>query len=295
LYQLREALADKMMYAINYRTVTEDGLEYFQIKAVRAGDWDNRRGAVLGFRSVDAETRREMEKKYNLQQREIARLEAYIEQQRAWGRERNIIAAESREKAKTLIMMGQVYVENQKSDKPGTPVPVDAKIEVRGGGLPYVSRGGLKLEKAMETFGIMLQNKICIDIGASTGGFTDCMLQEGAKYVYAVDVGYGQIAWKLRTHPKVVNLERTNVRHITKEQIPEMIHFASVDVSFISLTLVLPVAYRFLQDDGEMVCLIKPQFEAGKENVGKKGVVRDPAVHCQVIEKIRSFVLNTGK
>ncbi len=201
---------------------------------------------------------------------------------------------ESREKAKTLIMMGQVYVENQKSDKPGTPVPVDAKIEVRGGGLPYVSRGGLKLEKAMETFGIMLQNKICIDIGASTGGFTDCMLQNGASKVYAIDVGYGQLAWKLRTHPKVVNLERTNVRHITKEQIPEMIHFASVDVSFISLTLVLPVAYRFLQDDGEMVCLIKPQFEAGKENVGKKGVVRDPAVHCQVIEKIRSFVLKNG-
>ena len=180
--------------------------------------------------------------------------------------------AESREKAKTLIMMGQVYVDNQKSDKPGTPVSEDAKIEVRGGGLPYVSRGGLKLEKAMHTFDISLKDKICMDIGASTGGFTDCMLQNGAKKVYSIDVGYGQLAWKLRTNPNVVNLERTNVRYITREQVPDDIDFASVDVSFISLTLVLPVAYQFLTEQGEMVCLIKPQFEAGKEKVGKKAL-----------------------
>ena len=202
--------------------------------------------------------------------------------------------AESRGKAKTLIMMGQVYVDNQKSDKPGTPVPEDAKIEVRGGGLPYVSRGGLKLEKAMLTFDISLKDKICMDIGASTGGFTDCMLQNGAQKVYSIDVGYGQLAWKLRTHPNVVNLERTNVRYITREQVPDDIDFASVDVSFISLTLVLPVAYQFLTEHGEMVCLIKPQFEAGKEKVGKKGVVRDPSVHKEVIEKIRNFVLEQG-
>ena len=197
--------------------------------------------------------------------------------------------AESREKAKTLIMMGQVYVDNQKSDKPGTPVSEDAKIEVRGGGLPYVSRGGLKLEKAMHTFDISLKDKICMDIGASTGGFTDCMLQNGAKKVYSIDVGYGQLAWKLRTNPNVVNLERTNIRYITREQVPDDIDFASVDVSFISLTLVLPVAYQFLSEQGEMVCLIKPQFEAGKEKVGKKGVVRDPAVHLEVIEKVIAY------
>lgn len=202
--------------------------------------------------------------------------------------------AESREKAKTIIMMGNVYVDNQKSDKPGTMIPQTAKIEVRGAPLAYVSRGGLKLEKAMQCFGLSLQDKICMDIGASTGGFTDCMLQNGAKKVYAVDVGYGQLAWKLRTDPRVVNLERTNIRYLEKEKVLEPIAFASVDVSFISLCLVLPVARDFLMEQGEMVCLIKPQFEAGRGKVGKKGVVRDPAVHKEVVEKIQSFVLEHG-
>ncbi len=202
--------------------------------------------------------------------------------------------AESREKAKTMIMMGNVYVENQKSDKPGTMVSEDAKIEVRGATLPYVSRGGLKLEKAMQCFDVVLQDKICMDIGASTGGFTDCMLQNGAAKVYAVDVGYGQLAWKLRTDDRVVNLERTNIRYLTEEQVSDPIAFASVDVSFISLCLVLPVARNFLTEQGEMVCLIKPQFEAGRGKVGKKGVVREKAVHIEVIEKILTFVLEHG-
>lgn len=202
--------------------------------------------------------------------------------------------AESREKAKAMIMMGNVYVDNQKFDKPGTMLPVETKIEVRGETMPYVSRGGLKLEKAMSMFPIDLKDKICMDIGASTGGFTDCMLQNGAKKVYAVDVGYGQLAWKLRTDSRVVNLERTNIRYITAEQVPEKINFASVDVSFISLCLVLPVAREFLTDDAEMVCLIKPQFEAGRGKVGKKGVVRDKAVHAEVIQKICDFVLTNG-
>lgn len=202
--------------------------------------------------------------------------------------------AESREKAKAMIMAGIVYVDNQKSDKAGTMIPVEAKLEVRGAVMPYVSRGGLKLEKAMASFPITLDGKVCMDIGASTGGFTDCMLQNGAKKVYAVDVGYGQLDWKLRTDERVVNLERTNIRYITEEQVPEQLDFASVDVSFISLCLVLPVARRFLRDNGEMVCLIKPQFEAGKGKVGKKGVVRDPAVHAEVVEKICAFVLENG-
>lgn len=202
--------------------------------------------------------------------------------------------AQSREKARVMIMMGNVYVDNQKSDKPGTMLPAATKIEVRGETMPYVSRGGLKLEKAMSVFPIDLKDKICMDIGASTGGFTDCMLQNGAKKVYSVDVGYGQLAWKLRTDERVVNLERTNIRYITEEQVPDKIEFASVDVSFISLCLVLPVAHRLLTDDGEMVCLIKPQFEAGRGKVGKKGVVRDKAVHVEVIEKICDFVLNNG-
>ncbi|MDD5952666.1 MAG: TlyA family RNA methyltransferase [Oscillospiraceae bacterium] len=202
--------------------------------------------------------------------------------------------AESREKAKALIMAGIVYVDNQKSDKAGTMVPVNAKLEVRGAALRYVSRGGLKLEKAMETFPITLRDQVCMDIGASTGGFTDCMLQNGARKVYAVDVGYGQLDWKLRTDDRVVNLERTNIRYLTEEQVPEKINFASVDVSFISLCLVLPVARRFLSDKGQMVCLIKPQFEAGKGKVGKKGVVREPEIHVEVIEKIRQFVLEHG-
>ncbi len=202
--------------------------------------------------------------------------------------------AESREKAKTFIMAGQVYVDGQKADKPGDTFSEDAAVEVRGKGLPYVSRGGLKLEKAMREFGLQLQGRTCMDIGASTGGFTDCMLQNGAQRVYSVDVGYGQLAWSLRTDPRVVNLERTNARYLTREQVPEEIGFFSVDVSFISLTLILPAVRPLLAEHGQAVCLIKPQFEAGREKVGKKGVVRDKAVHEEVIEKIRSFALENG-
>ncbi len=202
--------------------------------------------------------------------------------------------AESREKAKTLIMAGQVYVDGQKADKPGDTFSEDAAVEVRGKGLPYVSRGGLKLEKAMREFGLQLQGRTCMDIGASTGGFTDCMLQNGAQRVYSVDVGYGQLAWSLRTDPRVVNLERTNARYLTREQVPEEIGFFSVDVSFISLTLILPAVRPLLAEHGQAVCLIKPQFEAGREKVGKKGVVRDKTVHEEVIEKIRSFALENG-
>lgn len=201
---------------------------------------------------------------------------------------------ESREKAKTFIMAGQVYVDGQKADKPGDTFSEDAAVEVRGKGLPYVSRGGLKLEKAMREFGLQLQGRTCMDIGASTGGFTDCMLQNGAQRVYSVDVGYGQLAWSLRTDPRVVNLERTNARYLTREQVPEEIGFFSVDVSFISLTLILPAVRPLLAEHGQAVCLIKPQFEAGREKVGKKGVVRDKAVHEEVIEKIRSFALENG-
>ncbi|MFU0833412.1 MAG: 16S/23S rRNA (Cytidine-2'-O)-methyltransferase TlyA [Oscillospiraceae bacterium] len=201
---------------------------------------------------------------------------------------------ESREKAKAVIMEGKVYVNGQKQDKPGTMFPVDTPIEVRGDKLCYVSRGGLKLEKALKSFPISLKDKVVMDIGASTGGFTDCMLQNGAKKVYSVDVGYGQLAWKLRIDPRVVNLERTNVRYLTKEQVPELISFFSVDVSFISLRLVLPVARQFLEENGQAVCLIKPQFEAGRENVGKKGVVRDRKVHIQVISRIVDFVQKNG-
>ena len=201
---------------------------------------------------------------------------------------------ESREKAKTLIMAGQVYVDGQKADKPGDTFSEDAAVEVRGKGLPYVSRGGLKLEKAMREFGLQLQGCTCMDIGASTGGFTDCMLQNGAQRVYSVDVGYGQLAWSLRTDPRVVNLERTNARYLTREQVPEEIDFFSVDVSFISLTLILPAVRPLLAEHGQAMCLIKPQFEAGREKVGKKGVVRDKAVHEEVIEKICSFALENG-
>lgn len=197
--------------------------------------------------------------------------------------------AESREKAKALIMSGIVYVNDQKEIKAGRDIKSDDVIEVRGSTLKYVSRGGLKLEKAMESFPIDLDGKLCMDIGASTGGFTDCMLQNGAVKVYSIDVGYGQLAWKLRSDERVVNLERTNFRYVTREQIPEEIDFASVDVSFISLKLILPVMYNLLKDDGEAVCLIKPQFEAGRENVGKKGVVRDPKVHESVIKTIAEF------
>ncbi len=194
--------------------------------------------------------------------------------------------AESREKAKALIMSGIVYVNNQKSDKPGASVKPDDIIEVRGETLKYVSRGGLKLEKAVNSFSLSLKGAVCADIGASTGGFTDCMLQNGASKVYAIDVGYGQLAWKLRTDSRVVNLERTNFRYVTEEQIPDKLDFASVDVSFISLSHILPVMRNLLKENGRSVCLIKPQFEAGRENVGKKGVVRDRSVHIAVINKI---------
>lgn len=200
----------------------------------------------------------------------------------------------SREKAKASIMAGIVYANNQKVDKAGEEVPIDAVIEVRGNTCPYVSRGGLKLEKAVKEFGLKLTDKICMDIGASTGGFTDCMLQNGAQKVYAVDVGYGQLDWKLRTNPNVVVMERTNIRYVTEEQVAEKLDFASIDVSFISLTKVLPVAYSLTGDNGEVVCLIKPQFEAGREQVGKKGVVRDAKVHKEVIEKVIDFSKSIG-
>ena len=202
--------------------------------------------------------------------------------------------APSREKARTLIMAGSVYVNNQKFDKPGDTVSDDAEIEVRGSTLKYVSRGGLKLEKAMQLFPIDLNGKICMDIGASTGGFTDCMLQNGAQKVYSVDVGYGQLAWQLRQDPRVVNLERTNARYLTREQVPEEIDFFSVDVSFISLRIILPAVRPLLRDGGQAVCLIKPQVEAGREKVGKKGVVRDRAVHEEVVETICRFALENG-
>ncbi|HCH28046.1 MAG TPA: TlyA family rRNA (cytidine-2'-O)-methyltransferase [Ruminococcaceae bacterium] len=198
--------------------------------------------------------------------------------------------ADSREKAKALIMSGIVYINNQKCDKPGTSVRDDDRIEVRGNTLKYVSRGGLKLEKAINVFAPDLKGKICADIGASTGGFTDCMLQNGAEKVYAIDVGYGQLAWKLRTDSRVVNLERTNFRYVTREQIAQPLDFASVDVSFISLYHILPVLKTLLKEKGKAVCLIKPQFEAGKENVGKKGVVRDKSVHISVIQKVLGYV-----
>lgn len=199
--------------------------------------------------------------------------------------------APSREKAKAMIMEGNVFVENEREDKAGTTFDVEAAIEIRGNTLKYVSRGGLKLEKAMTHFGIALDGKICMDIGASTGGFTDCMLQSGAKKVYAVDVGYGQFAWKLRQDPRVVCMEKTNIRYVTPENIGDALDFASVDVSFISLTKVLGPARELLRDGGEMVCLIKPQFEAGREKVGKKGVVRDRAVHEEVIAKVVDFAV----
>lgn len=202
--------------------------------------------------------------------------------------------APSREKARTLIMAGSVYVNNQKFDKPGDTVSDDAEIEVRGSTLKYVSRGGLKLEKAMQLFPIDLNGKICMDIGASTGGFTDCMLQNGAQRVYSVDVGYGQLAWQLRQDPRVVNLERTNARYLTREQVPEEIDFFSVDVSFISLRIILPAVRPLLRDGGQAVCLIKPQFEAGREKVGKKGVVRDRVVHEEVVETICLFAVENG-
>lgn len=200
---------------------------------------------------------------------------------------------ESREKAKAAIMAGDVYVNGVKALKAGDNVKDTDKIEVRGG-MEFVSRGGYKLKKAMAAFPITLAGKICMDIGASTGGFTDCMLQNGAVKVYCIDVGYGQLAWKLRSDERVVNLERTNIRYVTGEQIPDRPGFASVDVSFISLKLVLPKVYELLDDDGECVCLIKPQFEAGREKVGKKGVVREKSTHVEVVEAITAFAKETG-
>lgn len=202
--------------------------------------------------------------------------------------------APSREKAKALIMAGIVYVNNQKVDKAGFELKEGDVLEVRGKTLQYVSRGGLKLEKAMQEFPITLEGKICMDVGASTGGFTDCMLQNGAVKVYSVDVGYGQLAWKLRIDERVVNLERTNFRYATREQIPDEIDFASVDVSFISLKHILPNLNTLLAPDGQAVCLIKPQFEAGKEKVGKKGVVRDLNVHLEVVENVINLAVENG-
>lgn len=202
--------------------------------------------------------------------------------------------APSREKAKTMIMEGNVFVNNNREDKAGSTFPDDCNIEIHGKTLQYVSRGGLKLEKAMKHFDISLDGKVCMDIGASTGGFTDCMLQNGAVKVYSVDVGYGQFAWKLRQDERVVCMEKTNIRYVTPDDIDDELDFASVDVSFISLTKVLIPARALLKDNAEMVCLIKPQFEAGKDKVGKKGVVRDKNVHQEVIQKIVDFAIENG-
>ena len=202
--------------------------------------------------------------------------------------------AESREKAKALIMSGIVYVNGQKEDKAGTSFEETVQIEVRGSTLKYVSRGGLKLEKAMNRFGVELAGKVCMDVGASTGGFTDCMLQNGAVKVYAVDVGHGQLAWKLRNDDRVICMEKTNIRYVTPEDIGDRIEFSSIDVSFISLTKVLGPVKQLLTDNGQVVCLIKPQFEAGREKVGKKGVVREKSVHLEVIEMVSDYARSIG-
>lgn len=201
---------------------------------------------------------------------------------------------ESRERAKALVMSGQIFLNGQRADKPGMQVDPDANLEMHGTPLPFVSRGGYKLDKALRVFPVDAAGKVCIDCGASTGGFTDVLLQHGARKVYAVDVGYGQLAWKLRNDEKVVNLERTNLRYVTEVQIPEPIDLAVMDVSFISVTLILPVIKRLLKENADFICLIKPQFEAGRELVGKKGVVRDPAVHCQVITSVLSSARSFG-
>lgn len=202
--------------------------------------------------------------------------------------------AESREKAKALIMSGIVYVNGQKEDKAGTSFEETVQIEVRGSTLKYVSRGGLKLEKAMSRFGVQLAGKVCMDVGASTGGFTDCMLQNGAVKVYAVDVGHGQLAWKLRNDDRGICMEKTNIRYVTPEDIGDRIEFSSIDVSFISLTKVLGPVKQLLTDNGQVVCLIKPQFEAGREKVGKKGVVREKSVHLEVIEMVSDYARSIG-
>ena len=202
--------------------------------------------------------------------------------------------AESRESAKTTVMSGLVFVNGQRADKPGMQVSPDVNVEVKGTALPYVSRGGLKLEKALKVFPIDVNGKVCIDCGASTGGFTDVLLKNGAAKVYSVDVGYGQLAWSLRNDERVVNMERTNIRYISSEQIPEPLDICVMDLSFISVKLVLPAVCALLKDDAQLVCLIKPQFEAGREEVGKKGVVRDKAVHLSVIESVLSFAPTVG-
>ncbi len=201
---------------------------------------------------------------------------------------------DSREKGKALIMAGLVYVNGQKETKAGASVKSEDCIELRGEKMPYVSRGGYKLAKAIDEFNLRLDGCVCMDIGASTGGFTDCMLMNGAVKVYSIDVGYGQLAWKLRKDERVVNMERTNFRYVTHEEIPEEIDFASVDVSFISLKLIIPVMRNLLKNNGRAVCLIKPQFEAGKDKIGKKGVVRDIETHYDVVQMIYDFVLENG-
>ena len=202
--------------------------------------------------------------------------------------------AESREKAKAVIMAGEVFVDNQLEDKAGQTFPTTAKIEVRGKKMKYVSRGGYKLERAMEAFPIVLKDKVCMDVGSSTGGFTDCMLQNGARFVYAIDVGTNQLAWKLRQDERVKSMERTNIRYVVPEDIGEPVDFVSVDVAFISLTKVLSPVKALMKEEGQIVCLIKPQFEAGREKVGKKGVVRDKKVHREVIETVMNHSLSLG-
>lgn len=202
--------------------------------------------------------------------------------------------APSREKAKAIIMSGIVFVDNEREDKAGTNFDEKVNIEVRGKTLKYVSRGGLKLEKAMDEFGVQIEGKVCMDVGASTGGFTDCMLQNGAVKVYSVDVGHGQLAWKLVQDERVVCMDRTNIRYVTPDMIDDELDFASIDVSFISLTKVLQPVKNLLKEEGQIVCLIKPQFEAGRENVGKKGVVRDKKIHVQVIDKVIEYAKSIG-
>ena len=202
--------------------------------------------------------------------------------------------AESREKAKAIIMSGNVFVEGQREDKAGSTFSDEVQIEIKGHTLPYVSRGGLKLEKAMNNFELNLKDKVCTDVGSSTGGFTDCMLQNGARKVFAIDVGRGQLAWKLRQDERVVSMEKTNIRYVTPEDLGEPIDFSSIDVSFISLTKVLLPIRNYLKPDGEIVALIKPQFEAGREKVGKKGVVREKNTHHEVIEQVISYAVSIG-
>ena len=202
--------------------------------------------------------------------------------------------AETRSRAQAVIMAGEVYVNGQKADKAGMDVPAEAEIEVRGSVCPYVSRGGLKLEKALREFGVAPAGYVCSDSGASTGGFTDCLLQQGASKVFAIDVGYGQLAWKIRSDPRVVVMERTNIRYVTPEDLGETLDLSVIDVSFISLKIVLPAVQKLLKPTGQVLCLIKPQFEAGKENVGKKGVVRDPAVHEQVLRDFTALAAELG-